>query len=135
MSDLREGNPLPRTQAKARLRACETAAAESMSLSDTARLLGITLQGLTQWLRDNDKQDLRDRLRANGRPGCMPVAAMEARLQAVKTRRAEGWPDLAIAQEIGICRSGLSKWLRVNAPFGVDDALDLLTDSDIAIQQ
>ncbi len=122
----------PDPERRRRIADCREAIRENHGLSWLAARWKVTVPAALQWVRRNlDERDY-FAIRDNGVIARRPNPYMEtgARLRMIATCRRAGLRDYEIAAGMGISASGLSVWLRRNAPDGVEDALQDFTDED-----
>lgn len=125
---LEERRRLPRVVSEdgkqERLRIARQVYDEGGSISEFARRVHIHTSWASNWLRSADRE-LHRLFLDQPHPVALNRSARVARLLSVKIARQMGWTDKETAAALNICVSALGNWLRVWAPDGLDDALEL----------
>jgi len=121
---------------KARLKALVALAAEGLNGAEAAERLKLSAPALNQWMhRHPEAEDvlalLRDnRKRTRTKQGGIAAEIIVFRLRLVQAGRKAGMTDRDIARGMDLTPGGLSHWLKRNAPWGVDDAVNEFSDDD-----
>lgn len=117
-----------------RLATVQQALDERRSISWLSAKWNISRPAATQWLHDHVNTDDHKRLADNGIAGRQKSVEYDtgARIEMIALARAAGWNWSKIADALGISKSGLHRFVAVNAADGIDLAAEDWREEDIA---
>lgn len=114
-----------------RLRVGKEVLADGGSISEFARRTGIVSSWASEWLKKKDP-DLHGQLLEQAHPVTMSRERRIARLRAIQIGQDLGMRLSEIAEPMNIAPASLRRWIQTWAPDGIEDALYLETDDELA---
>lgn len=117
-----------------RLALVRQALQEGRSIAWLSQKWNITRPAATQWLQDHISVDDHKRLADNGIAGRAKRIDYDtgARIEIIALARAAGWNWSKIADALGISKSGMHRFVTVNASDGIELAAEDWREEDIA---